>query len=75
VTLWHGLESTTIEVESLDQYAAEVDDLTAAILDGVGPRVDLAFSRGTIASLVALDRAARSAVPSTRSAASTTVAT
>jgi predicted dehydrogenase len=75
VTLWHGLESTTIEVESLDQYAAEVDDLTAAILDGMQPRVDLAFSRGTIASLVALDRAARSAVPSTRSAASTTVAT
>ena len=38
---------------------AEVDDLTAAILDGTPPRVDLAFSRGTIATLVELDRVAR----------------
>ena len=41
----------------------EVEDLTAAILDGTPPRIDLAFSRGTIATLVALDRAARAAVP------------
>lgn len=49
-----------VEVESIDQYRAEVDDLQAAILDGTRPRVDLAFSRGSIATMVALDRAARS---------------
>ena len=54
---------TAVDVASADQYRAEVDDLCAAILDGTPPRVDLAFSRGTIAALVALDRAARAAVP------------
>jgi D-xylose 1-dehydrogenase (NADP+, D-xylono-1,5-lactone-forming) len=49
----------TIEIESVDDYRAEVDDLQAAILDGSSPRVDLAFSRGNIATLVALDEAAR----------------
>jgi D-xylose 1-dehydrogenase (NADP+, D-xylono-1,5-lactone-forming) len=48
-----------IDVPSLDQYRAEVDDLQAAILDGTTPRVDLAFSRGGIATLVELDRDAR----------------
>jgi len=51
--------NTVVEVGSLDQYRAEVDDLTAAILDGTPPRVDLAFSRGGIATLVELDRVAR----------------
>ena len=55
-----GIE--TVDVASLDQYRAEVDDLQAAILDGTPPRVDLAFSRGGIAALVALDRTARSQV-------------
>ncbi|HEX5825357.1 MAG TPA: Gfo/Idh/MocA family oxidoreductase [Candidatus Limnocylindrales bacterium] len=48
-----------LDVESIDDYRAEVDDLQAAILDGTEPRVDLTFSRGSIATLVALDRAAR----------------
>ena len=52
----------TIQVESIDDYRAEVDDLQAAILDGTPPRVDLAFSRGGIATLAALDAAARQAV-------------
>ena len=51
--------NSVVEVGSLDQYRAEVDDLTAAILDGTQPRVDLAFSRGGIATLVELDRVAR----------------
>jgi xylose dehydrogenase (NAD/NADP) len=51
-----------IEVDPVDQYRAEVDDLQAAILDGTPPRVDLAFSRGSIATLVALDKAARTEV-------------
>ena len=60
LTMWRGRDATRIEVASLDQYAAEVDDLTAAILDGTTPRVDLGFSRGTIATLADLDRVARS---------------
>jgi xylose dehydrogenase (NAD/NADP) len=60
LTLWRGREATDIPVPSIDQYQAEVDDLTAAVLDGAPPRLELGFSRGTIATLVDLDRAARS---------------
>ena len=63
--MWRGREASPIDVASVDQVAAEVEDLTAAILDGKAPHVDLAFSRGTIATLVALDTAAR-AFASTR---------
>jgi xylose dehydrogenase (NAD/NADP) len=59
LTRWRGRKRETIAVASVDQYRSEVDDLTAAILDGSRPRVDLDFSRGGIATLVALDRAAR----------------
>ena len=51
--------STPIEVGSLDQYTAEVDDLTAAILDGRPPTVTREYSRGTIATIVDLYDAAR----------------
>jgi xylose dehydrogenase (NAD/NADP) len=61
VTLWRGLEPERIDVGSLDQYHAEVDNLTSAILDGTAPRVSLEFSRGNIAALAELDRVARSA--------------
>jgi xylose dehydrogenase (NAD/NADP) len=57
-----GAEAERVAIEPVDQYRCEVDDLCAAILDGTPPRIDLAFSRGTIATLVALDRAARAAV-------------
>ncbi len=60
LTMWRGRQATPIAVRSVDQYAIQVDDLTAAILDGTPPRVDLRFSRGTISALVDLDRAARS---------------
>jgi predicted dehydrogenase len=60
VTAWRDRDPSSIDVASVDQYAAEVDDLTAAILDGRSPRIDLGFSRGTISTLVQLDRAARS---------------
>ena len=59
VTMWRGRDATAVDVASIDQYQAEVEDLTAAILDGTLPRVDLAFSRGSIATLVDLDRTAR----------------
>jgi len=62
LTIWRGREATSVDVPSLDQYAAEVENLTAAILDGASPRVDLAFSRGNVAALAALDQAARAAV-------------
>jgi predicted dehydrogenase len=62
MTITRDGEVETIEVESVDQYRAEVDDLQAAILDGAPPRVDLTFSRGGTATLVALDQAARSRV-------------
>ncbi len=61
LTLWRDRTPTPIEIEQADQVRLEVEDLTAAIIDGTPPRVDLAFSRGTIASLVALDQAARAA--------------
>ncbi len=59
LTIRRDGESVTLDIPSIDQYAAEVDDLNAAILDGTRPRIDLAFSRGTIATLVALDDRAR----------------
>lgn len=62
ITIARDGEVESIAVESVDQYRAEVDDLQSAILDGTSPRVDLAFSRGSIATLVALDGAARSKV-------------
>jgi xylose dehydrogenase (NAD/NADP) len=62
MTVTRDGEVEAIAVESVDQYRAEVDDLQSAIIDGTPPRVDLAFSRGSIATLVALDEAARSKV-------------
>jgi D-xylose 1-dehydrogenase (NADP+, D-xylono-1,5-lactone-forming) len=61
LTLWRDRRPTTIEVPQADQVRLEVADLTSAILDGTPPLVDLAFSRGTVAALVALDAAAREA--------------
>ena len=60
MTITRDGEVESIAVESLDQYRAEVDDLQSAILDGAPSRVDLPFSRNNIATLVALDEAARS---------------
>ncbi|MEA2653159.1 MAG: D-xylose 1-dehydrogenase D-xylono,5-lactone-forming [Chloroflexota bacterium] len=59
LTMWRDGEATTIDIATVDQYQAEVEDLTAAILEGATPRVDLGFSRGGIATLVELDRSAR----------------
>jgi xylose dehydrogenase (NAD/NADP) len=59
VTLWRGRQATPVEVLSIDQYHAEVEDLMSVILDGTEPRLTLASSRGNVATLVALDRSAR----------------
>jgi predicted dehydrogenase len=61
ITLRRDGRDERLEVPSVDDYRSEVDDLQAAILDGTSPRVDLAFSRGGIVTLVALDRSARAA--------------
>jgi predicted dehydrogenase len=60
VTVWRDGDPSSIAVPAVDQYVTEVEDLSAAILDGTPPRIDLGFSRGTISTLVELDRAARS---------------
>ena len=65
LTLRRDDTASPVEVESIDQVRAEVEDLAAAILDGTPPRVDLAFSRGNVATLVDLDRAARANAPPT----------
>jgi xylose dehydrogenase (NAD/NADP) len=62
MTILREGEVEIVDVASIDDYRAEVDDLHAAILDGTEPRVSLAFTRGGIATLAALDRAARSSV-------------
>jgi len=65
VAIVRGGTAIPVDVPQVDQYRLEVDDLQSAILDGASPRVDLAFSRGSIATVVALDEAARAAVAST----------
>jgi predicted dehydrogenase len=62
VTIRRGGEIEPVAVPSVDDYRLEVDDLQAAILDGATPRVTLDFTRGQIATLEALDRAARDAL-------------
>jgi D-xylose 1-dehydrogenase (NADP+, D-xylono-1,5-lactone-forming) len=59
VTMWRGRAPSPVEVPSVDQYHSEVEDLMSVILGGGEPRLTLASSRGNVATLVALDRAAR----------------
>jgi len=59
VTMWLGGAASPVEVPSVDQYHAEVEDLMSVIVGGGEPRLTLASSRGNVATLVALDRAAR----------------
>lgn len=61
VTMWRGRDATRVEVGSPDQYHAEAEDLMSVVLDGARPRLELASSRGNVATLQALDRAARAA--------------
>jgi len=59
LTRWSGQNASPIPVPTVDQVHLEVEDLTSAIIDGSPPRIDLSWSRGTIATLVHLDRTAR----------------
>ena len=49
----------TLAADDQELYSGEVEDLAAAALDGVQPRISLADSRGNTAALVALYEAAR----------------
>ena len=62
MTLHQDGQATELEVAPIDQVRRMVDDLHGAILDGTRPRVDLPFSRGSIATLVELDRVARQTI-------------
>jgi len=59
LTLWRGSTAEHIDVEQVDQVRLEVEDLVSAVLDGTPPHLPLSFSRGGIATLADLDRAAR----------------
>jgi D-xylose 1-dehydrogenase (NADP+, D-xylono-1,5-lactone-forming) len=59
LTLWRGTTAEHLDVGQVDQVHLEVEDLVSAILDGTPTHLPLAFSRGGIATLVELDRAAR----------------
>lgn len=61
VVRWRGRDPSPVPVQSIDQYSVEVEDLMSVILEGSEPRLTLASSRGNVATLVALDRAARTA--------------
>jgi predicted dehydrogenase len=53
----------TIAVEDQELYRGEVEDMADAVLEGRPPRVSLAESRGNVATLLALRRAAREGRP------------
>ena len=59
ILLRRGFTEETIALPPADPYQCEVEALTAAALDGKPPPVPLSFSRGNVATLVALHRAAR----------------
>lgn len=52
--LHRGEERETIEVDGGELYIGEVEDMADAILLGKAPRVSLADSKGTVASILAL---------------------
>ena len=60
IRLVRGEVEETIVVPGESLYLGEVQDLEAAALDGRPPRVTLADSRGTVATLVAIHHAAQS---------------
>ena len=55
--------SEEIAVPGEDRYLLEIEDLAEAVRSGRPPRVSLAFSRGNVAALLALQRSAREGRP------------
>jgi D-xylose 1-dehydrogenase (NADP+, D-xylono-1,5-lactone-forming) len=54
MSLRRGDEVETIEVEAGELYQGEVEDMADAILLGKAPRISLADSKGTVATILAL---------------------
>jgi len=61
--LIQGDHSEIIPTPGPDRYLLEVDNLSAAILEGQPPRISLAHSRANVAALVALLQSAREGRP------------
>ena len=61
--LVHGDHSEIIPTPGPDRYLLEVENLSAAILEGQPPRISLAHSRANVATLVALLQSAREGRP------------
>ncbi len=61
--LVQGDHSEIIPTPGPDRYLLEVDNLSAAILEGQPPRISLAHSRANVATLVALLQSAREGRP------------
>ena len=56
-------ETTSVEISGPELYSGEVEDMADAVLLGREPRISLADSRGNVAALQALLRAAREGRP------------
>ena len=61
--LVHGDHSEIIPTPGPDRYLLEVENLSAAILEGQPPRISLAHSRANVAALAALLQSAREGRP------------
>jgi predicted dehydrogenase len=61
--LMQGDKSEIIPTPGPDRYLLEVENLSAAILEGQPPRISLAHSRANVATLVALLQSAREGRP------------
>ncbi len=61
--LVQGDHSEIIPTPGPDRYLLEVENLSAAILEGQPPRISLAHSRANVATLVALLQSARESRP------------
>jgi xylose dehydrogenase (NAD/NADP) len=61
--LMQGDKSEIIPTPGADRYQLEVENLSAAILEGQAPRISLAHSRANVATLTALLRSAREGRP------------
>jgi D-xylose 1-dehydrogenase (NADP+, D-xylono-1,5-lactone-forming) len=61
--LLRGDNSEIIPTPGPDRYLLEVENLSAAILEGQSPRISLAHSRANVATLVALLQSAREGRP------------
>jgi len=65
IILKYGDKERVITVPGQELFIGEVENMADAILDGAGPRITLADSRGNVAAIQALLRSAREGRPIT----------